>query len=140
MAAELVAQIMSPTPVALPADTPLTQAAQLMRQHGIGDVLVTDRHRLHGLVTDRDIVVRAVATGRDTTHTTLADICSTNLITVRGEDPVDTAITLMRTHGIRRIPVVDGARPIGILSLGDLAIQRDHHSALAAISAKPATT
>jgi CBS domain-containing protein len=111
-----------------------------MRQHGIGDVLVVHEGRLRGLVTDRDIVVRAVAAQRDMSGTSVADICSTNLITVAPGEDADEAVRLMREHAVRRIPVVDGDRPIGMVSIGDLAVQRDERSALADISAEPPNT
>ncbi|TDB86669.1 CBS domain-containing protein [Actinomadura sp. KC216] len=134
--AQKVNEVMTPVPVAVPPDASLVQVGDLMRQHGIGDVLVVHEGRLRGLVTDRDIVVRAVGVGKDMS-TAVADICSTNMITIAPDADADTAVQLMRRHAVRRIPVVDGDRPIGMVSIGDLAVQRDERSALADISAEP---
>ena len=130
-------EVMTPAPVALSADTPLTEAAKKMRDQGIGTVLVHDDTRLCGLVTDRDIVVRAIAEDRSPATTTLGAICSDRVMTVGPDDSTGAAIRLMRTNAIRRIPVVENGQAIGILSLGDLAIERDESSALADVSAAP---
>ncbi|MFI0485024.1 CBS domain-containing protein [Actinomadura sp. 9N215] len=135
--AQKVNEVMTPVPVAVSPDTSLVQVGDLMRQHGIGDVLVVHEGRLRGLVTDRDIVVRAVAVEKDMSGTAVADICSTNVVTVAPDADADAAVQLMRRHAVRRIPVVDGDRPIGMVSIGDLAVQRDERSALADISAEP---
>lgn len=138
--AQKVNEVMTPAPVTVPPETSLAEAGDLMRQHGIGDVLVVHEGRLRGLVTDRDIVVRAVAAQKDMTDTAVADICSTNLVTIGPGDDADAAVGLMRQHSVRRIPVVDGDHPIGMVSIGDLAVQRDERSALADISAEPPNT
>ena len=135
--AQKVNEVMTPAPVTVPPETSLAEAGDLMRRHGIGDVLVVHDGRLRGLVTDRDIVVRAVAAQQDMTDTAVADICSTNLVTIGPGDDADAAVGLMRKHSVRRIPVVDGDHPIGMVSIGDLAVQRDERSALADISAEP---
>ncbi|NDU76907.1 CBS domain-containing protein [Actinomadura sp. DSM 109109] len=135
-----VNEVMTPAPVAVSPDTNLVEVGDLMRRHGIGDVLVVHEGRLRGLVTDRDIVVRAVAEHRDPSRTAVADICSTNMITVAPGADADEAVRLMRANAVRRLPVVDGDRPIGMVSIGDLAVQRDERSALADISAEPPNT
>jgi CBS domain-containing protein len=111
-----------------------------MRDDGIGAVLVADDGQLKGLVTDRDIVVRAVADGRDPGTTPVAEACSPELVTVAPDDDADTAVRRMREHGVRRIPVVEDGRAVGLLSLGDMAIERDERSALADISAQAPNT
>jgi CBS domain-containing protein len=138
--AELVRDIMTPDPVALPADTPVHQAAIAMRDQDIGDVLVVDGDQLHGIVTDRDLVVRGLAERDDLSDCTLREVCTRQPITATPEDDADSAIIRMRQNAVRRIPVVDGGRPVGVLSLGDAAIDKDPNSALANISAAPATT
>jgi CBS domain-containing protein len=82
-------------------------------------------------------VVRILAEGRDPAATTLADISSHDLTTVSPEDSVEQAVQLMREKAIRRLPVVEDGRPVGIVSLGDLAVERDPDSALGEISAAP---
>jgi len=89
------------------------------------------------MVTDRDLVVRSLAEARDPATTTLADICSHPILSVSPTDSVEHAVRLMRTHAIRRVPVVDRGQAVGIVSLGDLAVERDPHSALGEISAAP---
>lgn len=132
---EKVRDVMSHDPVTLEASTPLNQAAKQMRDHDIGDVLVTNDGRLCGLITDRDIVVRALADERDPATTTLDDICTHQLVQVSPEDSLLHAVELMREHAIRRLPVVEGDNAVGMVSLGDLAIELDPSSALGDISA-----
>jgi CBS domain-containing protein len=114
---------MTAGPRALPLDATLYEAARIMRDLGIGDVLVTFSGRLCGLITDRDIVVRGVAESRDAAHTPLSEVCTAQPITVSPDDDVGSALQLMRDEAIRRVPVVDDQyRPVGIVSIGDLAI------------------
>ena len=111
-----------------------------MRDAHVGDVLVMRHEAICGIVTDRDIVVRCVADGADPHLTPIGEICSTDLTDVRPEDRLDDAIELMRYRAIRRLPVVEGDQPVGILSLGDLATVRNPSSALADISEAPPNT
>lgn len=138
--AQKVREVMTAAPAALRPSQPLTEAGRAMREQGVGSILVVDNGQLRGLVTDRDIVVRAVADGRDPGKTTLAEVCSPDLVTAAPEDDADTAVQRMRERGIRRIPVVEGGHPVGVLSLGDMAIERDERSALADISAHTPNT
>jgi CBS domain-containing protein len=137
--AQLVGDVMTSDPVALPADTPVRQAALAMRDQDIGDVLVVDGERLHGIVTDRDLVVRGLAERDDLSDFTLRDVCTERPITAAPDEDIDSAIARMRENAVRRIPVVDRGRPVGVLSLGDAAIEQDPNSALANISAAPGT-
>jgi CBS domain-containing protein len=111
-----------------------------MRDAEIGDVIVIENNQVCGIVTDRDIVVRILAETRDPATTTLADICSHSIVTVTPTESVEEAVRLMRTHAIRRLPVVDGGQAVGIVSLGDLAVERDPGSALGEISGAPPNT
>jgi CBS domain-containing protein len=133
--AQKVFEVMTPAPIALRPDQPLADAAVQMREHGVGDVLVADGGQLKGLITDRDIVVRGIAVGKDPGSTSVAELCSDELITVTPKDDTSTAIRRMREARVRRIPVVDHGNVIGVVSLGDVAIERDERSALADISA-----
>ena len=121
----------------LPLSASVLDAAHAMRDANIGDVLVVDNGKLRGIVTDHDLVIRALAEGREPSSTTLADICSQELSTVSPADSVDHAVQLMRQKALRRLPVVENGRPVGIVSLGDLAQNRDPQSALGEISAAP---
>jgi CBS domain-containing protein len=129
--------VMTPNPTICRADTTARDAAALMRDQDIGDVLVQDDGGQLGIVTDRDIVTRAVAAGRDPEDVRLGEICTTNVRTVTVDTPVDEVIRLMSDASVRRIPVCEGSRPVGIVALGDLARDRDPSSLLGDISAAP---
>ena len=135
--AQVIRDVMTPDPVVLDSSTPIMVAGQRMRDEDIGDVLVEDDGQLSGMVTDRDIVVRAVADGGDPRSTPLSEISTREIIALSPDDLVENALRLMREHAIRRLPVVENGRPVGMISLGDLAIDRDFDSALAEISAAP---
>jgi CBS domain-containing protein len=115
-------------------------AARKMRDHDIGDVLVEDGGKLCGIITDRDIVVRALAEGMDASSTACKRICSEHLTTLSPDDDVDNAVTLMKKKAIRRIPILENGKAVGMLSIGDLAVERDPNSALAGISAAAPNT
>ncbi len=132
---DTVRSVMTTRPVTLPAAAPVVEAARAMREADIGDVIVLEQDRICGILTDRDIVVRGLAEGRDLRHTSIGDICSRSLTTVSDEASVEEAIRLMRDKAVRRLPVVAGDQPIGVVSLGDLALKRDRMSALGDISA-----
>ncbi|GAA0233806.1 CBS domain-containing protein [Actinomadura nitritigenes] len=133
-----VSDVMTPAPQALPLDATLYEAARVMRDEGIGDVLVTYAGQLCGMVTDRDIVVRAVAESRDTSLTPLGEVCTAELCTVHPEDDTETAARLMIERSVRRLPVVDGGRrPVGIVSIGDLAVADGQRGPLPEISKAP---
>lgn len=135
---ERVSDVMTVDPVALTTEATLRDAAAAMRDRDIGDVVVTKPDgTVCGLITDRDIVVRAIAEGRDPSSTTLEDVCSGDLVTVAPDDPVAAAIKAMEDNAIRRLPVMDNGSLVGIVSIGDLAVQRDPESALGEISAAP---
>jgi CBS domain-containing protein len=138
--AQPIRELMTPNPVALPGTASVHEAATAMRDAQIGDVVVIEHNEVCGIVTDRDIVVRTVAERRDPATTVLADICSHSLVTVTPTDSVEEAVRLMRTHAIRRLPVVEGGQAVGIVSLGDLAVERDPRSALGGISGAPPNT
>jgi CBS domain-containing protein len=134
--ATTVHDVMTTDLATCPSSATIVEAARLMRDREIGDVLVMDDGKLQGIVTDRDIVVRCLADGA-TPDDTIERACSTRLTTVSPDSSIDEAVQLMREHALRRVPVVDQGRPVGIVSLGDLAIERDPNSALGDISAAP---
>ncbi|MFE1012771.1 CBS domain-containing protein [Streptomyces sp. NPDC058794] len=131
---QYVRDIMTGHPVTVEPQTSVTAVARLMRDRDLGAVLVTDGDELRGLVTDRDLVIRSVVDGGDPEQTTVAGACSDDLVTVRSDEELDHAVEVMREHAVRRVPVVDDGRPVGIVSLGDLAMERDPESALGDIS------
>jgi CBS domain-containing protein len=138
--AQQVSEIMTPAPVAVRPAQSAADAARIMRDNGIGNVLVVSDDRLTGLVTDRDIVTRVVAERRDPATTAVGDICSRDLATVRPDEDATEAVARMRERGVRRVPVVSEGRPVGILTIGDMAVERDSGSALADVSAQPPNT
>lgn len=138
--AQKVRDVMTRNPLTLPANATLVEAAISMRDANIGDILVTKRGNggeLCGILTDRDIVVRALAEGRNPDETRLDDICSQRLVTISPDEEVEDAVRVMREEHVRRIPVMENGRAIGVVSLGDLAEARDPKSALGEISAAP---
>jgi CBS domain-containing protein len=123
MAKASVADVMTRQVVYLPGDTTLDEAAQAMRDQGIGDVVVTHGPTMTGLVTDRDIVVRAIAEGLPPQTTTLESIASREIIMVEQSATVEEAVQAMRERGVRRLLVCDADRKlVGIVSLSDLAL------------------
>lgn len=134
--AQSVREVMTKDPVTLMVDTAVVDAARRMKEVDIGDVIVLDESdQICGIVTDRDIVVRAIAEQKDPTTTNIGDICSRDVTTVSPDDSVGNVVRLMREKAIRRVPVVEGGKPVGVVSIGDLAVARDQESALADISA-----
>jgi len=133
-----IRDVMTDSPCAVNVTTSITGAARAMRENDIGDIIVLDGDRLYGILTDRDIVVRGLADDKDPRTTAVGEICSRELTTVQPSDSVGTAVRLMRERALRRLPVVDErGTVVGIVSLGDLAVERDPRSALADISAAP---
>ena len=136
--AKKVRDLMTSQPIKLAGSSPISDAARLMRDKNVGVVIVEDNGRICGIVTDRDVTVRAIAEGRDPRTTSLGDICSKQLVTVSPDDDIDRAIQVMRDKAIRRVLVMDSrSQAVGILSLGDLARDRDSRSVLGQISAAP---
>ena len=132
-----VRDVMTTDPITLDRDASLVEAARVMRDRGIGDVIVVEGEDAEGIVTDRDIVIRGVAEGADPNTTRLGQVVSGDLTSVAPDDPVERAIELMREKAVRRLPVLEGGKPVGFVSLGDLAIQQDAGSVLADISDEP---
>jgi CBS domain-containing protein len=130
-----VGEFMTTRLVTMNGTETLTAAARQMRDADIGDVIVTDSDGVTGIVTDRDIAVRAVAEHADPDAATLDQIQTRDVITVNPHDDAVAAADLMRTYAIRRLPVVEDGRLVGVLSLGDLAVEREPDSVLADISA-----
>ena len=133
--AQTVRDVMTTDLVTCSSSAPLRDAAGYMRDHYIGDVLVVDDGAIRGIVTDRDIVVRCVAEGGDTRQAKVGDVCTSNLTTVPADATIQDAARIMRDQALRRLPVVDRGKPVGIVSLGDLAVEADPSSALGGISA-----
>jgi CBS domain-containing protein len=99
----------------------VAEAAKVMAHEDVGPVPIVEDGRLIGIVTDRDIVVRVVAEGRDPNATTVNEIASTELVTVSPDDDLDEALNLLAEHQVRRLPVVEGDRLVGIVAQADIA-------------------
>jgi CBS domain-containing protein len=134
--AQNVSDVMTTDLVTVPSTASIADVARLMRDRNIGDVLVTNNGKLRGIVTDRDIVVRGVAEGADFSSEPLSRVLSEDLTTVTPDTPIDRAAQIMGDNALRRLPVVDNGKPVGIVSIGDLAVERDPNSALGQISAQ----
>ncbi len=129
-----VGDVMTENPQSVEPGDSIEDAAKKMKEADTGALLVVDGDDLKGIVTDRDIVVNAIAEGN--TDATVEDVASTDATTIEPDASLGDAIQLMRDNKVRRLPVVGGdGEPVGIVSLGDLAIEADDDSALKEISA-----
>lgn len=135
---QLAADVMTPDVVSVPGIATIVEAAEAMRDNDVGDVFVVEEERLIGVLTDRDIVVRVMAGDLDPLTTRAAQVCGADPYGVSPSTPVSHVVEVMRERAIRRIPVVDEhLRPVGAISIGDLAVVREPNSPLAAISVAP---
>jgi CBS domain-containing protein len=137
--AQKVRDVMTARPVAMVDEASVVEAARAMRDGDFGSVIVLklEGGPVCGVVTDRDIAIRVVAEGVDPRSVRLADICDREVTTVGPDEPIDNVAELMRKKAIRRVPVVEGGRLVGVVSLGDLAKKMDEGQALADISSAP---
>ena len=133
--AQSIREVMTKDPITLTPDSSVVDAAKAMRDADVGPALIAVDGGLQGIVTDRDLAVRVVAEGRDPSSTKVSEIASTGLATLTPDDSVEDAIKIIREQKVRRIPIVENNRPVGIVAIGDLAVERDSDSALADISA-----
>jgi len=119
-----VREAMTGRPRAVTPDTPLSQVAEVMEADDIGAVPVLEGEQLRGMVTDRDIVIRAIAKGKDPNGMPVREIFSSEVITVGPDDDLSSALQLMAEHQVRRLPVVDeDNRLVGIVSQADVALE-----------------
>lgn len=133
---QTVGEVMTRDPVTVPSDATIVDAARLMRDRDIGPLVVVDADQVRGIVTDRDLVVRALADGRDPNSVRIADVCTSDIESVSPDEPISGAVRRMEQRDVRRLPVVDGGRAVGIVSMGDLAVEGDlPSSSVADISA-----
>ena len=127
-------EIMSKNPTCVTTDTPLVEAARLMKTENIGVVPVvesTGSKRLVGMLTDRDIAIRAVAEGRDGATTSVGHVMSSNIRTSAPDDSVEDVMELMGREQVRRIPIVDDrGNLVGIVAQADIVLEaRDNRKA-----------
>ena len=129
-----VRDVMTPGPIGVDYHQSVGEAARAMRDWGVGAILVVSNGSLYGLVTDRDLVVRAVAEERGADEP-VGPLSSANLTGVDADADIHEAMRLMRQHGVRRLPVLENGQVAGIVSLGDLAMQDEPDLAFAQLSA-----
>jgi CBS domain-containing protein len=132
-AARRVKDAMTSNPQAVAPSMPLGEAAQLMKREDVGALPVVENGRLVGVLTDRDIVVRVVAEARDAQALQVGDVASRELVTAAPDQPLDEALRLMARHRVRRLPVVDGDRLVGILAQADVALESGERNVGAAV-------
>jgi len=119
-----IRDVMTPNPTTVEPSTLVLEAAKVMKQQDVGPVPVTDGDRLVGVVTDRDIVLRVVADGKDPQSTTVGEIASSDLVTIDPQQNLDEALRLMAQHQVRRLPVVEeDGKLVGILAQADIALE-----------------
>ena len=117
-----ICEIMSERVVTIDMEEPVSAAARLMKRHNVGSIPACGKDgRLRGIVTDRDIVLRCVAGEADPQTTPVKEIMSRGVITAQPFDDVEKAARLMSLDQVRRLPVLDDGRVVGIVALGDLA-------------------
>jgi CBS domain-containing protein len=118
-----VRDVMTRDPITMDVNTVVSAVARQMRDAVISDVIVTDGDQVRGIVTERDILVRAVAEDADPRAVRAADVLTSDLVTVAPDDDIKAAEGLMRVHAVKHLPVCDGDRLVGIVALGDIEVE-----------------
>jgi CBS domain-containing protein len=118
-----VADVMTPGVETTTSSQALQDAARTMREGDFGSMPVVDDGRLVGILTDRDIVVRGVAEGLDPSVARVGDVASRTPVAVAPDQDLDEAMELMAEHRVRRLPVVDDGRLVGVVSQADVALE-----------------
>lgn len=119
-----VREVMTDRPRCVTLETPISEVAQLMESEDIGSLPVLEGDQLAGMITDRDIVVRAIAQGKDPRGMPVREVASRELVTVYADDDLSNALKKMASQQVRRLPVVDEEnRLVGILAQADVALE-----------------
>jgi CBS domain-containing protein len=121
--AKSVRDAMTEDPRSIGASASVVEAARLMREGHIGSLPVTEDERLVGMITDRDITTRVVAESADPETTSVGDVYSRDLISVEPDHDLEEALELMSRHQIRRLPVVENGRLVGVVAQADIALK-----------------
>jgi len=135
-----VADVMTQRPRAVAPQTPLTEVAKVMEAEDVGAVPLVEGDRLVGIVTDRDIVVRAIAKGKDPSGMPASEVSSRELLTVGPDDDLADALQVMAQYQVRRLAVTAEDRLVGVLSQADIALQgkdKDTGEVVEGISRQP---
>ena len=120
--AKSVRDAMTESPRSIGASASVVEAARLMRDEHIGSLPITDDEELVGMITDRDITTRVVAEAADPKVTSVGDVVSRDLISVEPDEDLEEAVQLMASHQVRRLPVVENGRLVGIVAQADVAL------------------
>jgi signal-transduction protein with cAMP-binding, CBS, and nucleotidyltransferase domain len=133
-----VREVMTAAPETIRTDAPVREAAEILERADIGSVIaVEDDEHVRGIVTDRDIALRVVASGRDAAETTVEDVMTPSPATIAPTATVREAVALMKQYDVRRLPVVEAGRPIGVIALADLSTSSEVRRLLADLSNAP---
>jgi CBS domain-containing protein len=116
-----IREVMTPGPETIQAGRPVAEAAKLMQAADAGMIPVMNNGDLHGTVTDRDIALRLVAEGKDAQSTTVGEIATTDVITIEADRDLSEALQLMAKHQVRRLPVIESGKLIGVVAQADVA-------------------
>ena len=117
-----VREAMTEDPRSIGPSASVVEAAQLMRDEHIGSLPITDGDALVGMITDRDITTRVVAEAADLARTSVGDVYSQDLVSVEPDKDLEEALGLMARHQVRRLPVVEDGRLVGIVAQADIAL------------------
>ena len=120
--AKSVRDAMTENPRSIGASASVVEAARLMRDEHIGSLPITDDEELVGMITDRDITTRVVAEAADPKMTSVGDVVSRHLISIEPDEDLEEAVQLMASHQVRRLPVVENGRLVGIVAQADVAL------------------
>ncbi len=116
-----IREVMTPGPETIQAGRPVAEAAKLMKAADAGMIPVMSDGDLHGTVTDRDIALRLVAEGKDAQSTTVGEIATTDVITIEADRDLSEALQLMAKHQVRRLPVIESGKLVGVVAQADVA-------------------
>jgi len=123
--AKSVRDAMTEGPRSIGQSASVVEAARLMREQDIGSLPITDGEKLVGMITDRDITTRVVADAADPQMTSIGDVYSRELISVEPDNDLDEALRLMARHQVRRLPVIENGRLVGIVAQADIALREN---------------
>jgi CBS domain-containing protein len=120
-----VRDTMTANPLSIETSASVVEAARLMRQEHIGSLPVVKGGQLVGMITDRDLALRVVAEGAEPGSVTVGEVASHDTVTAQPDQDLDEALRLMAHHQVRRLPVAEGGRLVGILAQADIAHGED---------------
>lgn len=118
-----ISDVMTKTVASLNAEDTIKRAAELMKEHNIGSIPVCRDEKVVGIITDRDIAVRTVADGKNSLEQKVKDVMSSNPVVGKPEMDIHDAARIMSERQIRRLPIVENNNLVGIVALGDLAVE-----------------